>query len=80
MVNNEGNWILQIIISYEEKHRVYDEISLSSDDNNRARPPRRCGVYLLANNTLKPAGFGWEVKSESLVVSQVSVIADIEQL
>ena len=29
-INKEGNWILQIIISYEEKHGVDDEISLSS--------------------------------------------------
>ena len=34
-----------MIISYEEKHGVDDEISLSSDENNIARPPRRCDVY-----------------------------------
>ena len=40
MVNNEGSLILQIRISYEEKHGLDDEISLSSDENNRDRPPR----------------------------------------
>ena len=55
MLYNEGNLILQIIISYEKKHGVDDEISLSSDENNRARPPR-CDVDLLASNTLKPSG------------------------
>ena len=40
MVNNEGIWILQIIISYEEKRGVDDKISLSSNENSRARPPR----------------------------------------
>ena len=37
MVNNYVKLILQIIISYEEKHVVDDEISLSSDNNNIAR-------------------------------------------
>ena len=34
---------------------VDDEISLSSDENNIARPPPRCDVDLLANNNLKPS-------------------------
>ena len=37
--------MLQIIISYEEKHRVDDEIILSSDENNIAKPLRRCNAY-----------------------------------
>ena len=37
MVNNEGNWILQIIIPCEDKHGVDGEIILSSDENNRAK-------------------------------------------
>ena len=57
MLNNEGNRILQNIISYENKHGVDDKISLRSDKNNIARPPRRCDVDLLASNTLKPSGF-----------------------
>ena len=52
-------------------------MSLSSDENNRARPPRRCGVYLLSSNTLKPSGASLEARAESSIVSQVSVIADI---
>ena len=56
------------------------EIILSSDDNNRARPPRRCDVYLLANNTLKPSGVTWVARAEASIISQVSVIAYIEQL
>ena len=55
-------------------------MSLSSDENNRSRPPRRCGVYLLARNTLKQSGVSLEARAESSIVSQVSVIADIEQL
>ena len=55
-------------------------MSLSSDENNRARPPRRCDVYLLASNTLKPSGVSLEPRAESSIVSKVSVIADIEQL
>ena len=54
IVNKEGNWILQIRISYEEKHGVDDEINLSYDENNIAKPPPWCYVDLLANNTLKP--------------------------
>ena len=59
---------------------MYDEISLSSDENNIARPPRRYDVELLESNTLKPAGVSWEARAEASIVSQVSVIADIEQL
>ena len=50
---------------------VDDEINLSYDENNRARPPRRCDVYLLAINTLKPSGVSWEARTESSIVSQV---------
>ena len=59
-----------------------DEIILSFDENNRARPPRWYDVYLLANNTLKPPWWwvSWKARVESAIVSQVSVIADIEQL
>ena len=48
----------------EEKHGVDDEIRLSYDENNRARPPRRFDVYLLAINTLKPSGVSWEARAE----------------
>ena len=91
MVNNEGNGILLIRISHEEKHGIDDEISLSSDENNRARPPLRCdiyiyiyryikSIYLLASNTLKPSGVSWEARAISPIVNQVSEITDIEQL
>ena len=80
MVNKEGNLILQIRISNEEKYGVDDEISLSSDEINRARPPPLCDVDLFASNNLKPLGVSWEARAESSLVSQVSVIADIEQL
>ena len=68
MLYNEGNLILQIIISYEKKHGVDDEINLSSDENNRSRPPRRCDVYLLEINTLKSSGVSWEARSESSII------------
>ena len=64
----------------EEKHGVDEEIRLSYDENNIARPPRRCDVYLLARDTLKPSGVSWESRAESSIVSQISVIADIKQL
>ena len=64
----------------EEKHGMDDDIILSSNENNRARPPRQCGVYLLASNNLKPSGVSWEARAESSIISQVSVITDIEQL
>ena len=44
MLNKEGNGIIQIIILHEEKHGVYDDISLSFDENNRSMPPPRCDV------------------------------------
>ena len=37
-------------------------------------------VILLAIYTLKPSGVSWEAIAESSLVSQVSVISDIEQL
>ena len=55
MVNKEGNWILQIGILHEEKHLVDDGISLSSDENNRARSPQQCDIDLLASTNLKPS-------------------------
>ena len=74
------NNILQIRISYEEKHGVDDEIILSYHENKRVRPPRRCDIYLLTSNTLKQVGVSWEARAESSIVSQVSVIADLDKL
>ena len=37
-------------------------------------------IYILASNTLKPSGVSWEARAESSIVSQVSVIEDVEQL
>ena len=45
-----------INISQENKLGVEEEISLSSVDNYRARPPPRLGVGLLASNNVKPYG------------------------
>ena len=69
-----------ISISQEEKLGVEEEISLSSVENNRARPPPRLGVGLLASSNVKPLGVNLDAKAESSFVSQVSVIADMEQL
>ena len=70
MVNKEFKLILQIRILHEEKHGstswVDDEISLSSDENNRARSPPRCDVYLLESNNVIPSGVSWEARAESL--------------
>ena len=46
----------QISISQEEKLGVEEEISLSSVENNRVRPPQRLGVGLLASSNVKPLG------------------------
>ena len=37
-------------------------------------------IYLLAINTLKLSGVSWEARAESSIVSQVSVIVDLEKL
>ena len=80
MVTKEGNRILHIRISHEEKHELDDEISLSSDENSRSRPPLQCDVDILASNHLKASGVSWEASAESLLVIQVSVITYREQL
>ena len=49
-------------------------------ENNRARPPPRLGVGLLASSNVKLLGINLDAKAESSFVSQVSVIADMEQL
>ena len=41
---------------------------------------RHDDVYLFAINTLKPSVVSWEVRAESSIVSQVSVIVDLEKL
>ena len=41
---------------------------------------RHDDVDLLAINTLKPSGVSWAAKAESSIVSQVSVIVDLEKL
>ena len=37
-------------------------------------------VYLLAINALTPSVVSWEARAESSIVSQVSVIVDLEKL
>ena len=45
-----------ISISQEEILGVEQEISLSSVENNRAIPPPRLGVGLLASDNVRPVG------------------------
>ena len=56
MVNRDGYLMSLISISQEEKLGVEEEIRLSSVDKNRARPPPRLGVGLLATSNMKPLG------------------------